>query len=187
MATATEQIPYLPTQREITPQLALASIAEESASSADAACSKPDLDHNDLFAVALSSQKSGDYRRAIAGYSEIIKHHPQIADVYINRGAAYESAGDLNLALHDLNTALDLESKFMAYFNRASVYFKQSEYERSIRDYSAALEIDSKSARGVYLPWPGVCNLSLYDRAIRDFNKALDLNPTSAIAHTGIA
>ena len=186
MATATEQIPYLPTQREITPQLALASIAEESASSADAACSRPDLDHNDLFAVALSFQKNGDYQKAIACYSEIIEHHPQIAHAYINRGAAYESTGDLDLALQDLNTALALESNPITYNNRGIVYFKKGDYERAIHDYTAALEIDPGDV-GAYLYRGHVfSNLAIYGRAIRDYSEALTLNPNNATALTNI-
>ena len=185
MATATAPISHPATQRAVVPELVLAA-ASEFAGAAEFAPSRPNPEVNELFAKALSAQKKGNHTKAIARYTEIIGLHPQTADVYINRGAAYESAGDHNLALQDLNTAVGLEPKFMAYFNRASVYFKQSEYERSIRDYSAALEIDSKSARAYIYRGQTYSNLSLYDRAIRDFNKALDLNPSSAIAHTGI-
>ncbi len=134
----------------------------------------------------MSSQKDGDYHKAITHYSEIIKAHPHIADVYINRAAAYVSIGDLDLAFNDLNMALKLEPKFIAYCNRGSVYFKKRDYERAILDYNAALELDPGNASAHVYRGQTFTNLSLYDYAIRDFKEALALNPNNTIAHTGI-
>ena len=186
MATATEQIPYLPTQREITPQLALASIAEESASSADAACSKPDLDHNALFAEALSFQKEREYQKAIARYTNIIEREPQIAEVYVNRGAAYLSMHDLELALDDFDTALGLVPIPLAYIRRGDVHSEKGDYEQAVQDYSNALALNPDNTIAYIHRGHAFSNLSFYDRAIQDFTNALVLNPGNAIAHTGI-
>ena len=189
MVTAPAQTPYfppLPTPWEPTPQLVAPTVAEESSGVTESAPSRQTLDYDELFAVALSSQKDGDYHKAITHYSEIIKAHPHIADVYINRAAAYVSIGDLDLAFNDLNVALKLEPKFIAYCNRGSVYFKKRDYERAIHDYNAALELDPGNASAHVYRGQTFANLSLYHYAIRDFKEALALNPNNTIAHTGI-
>ena len=185
MVTAIPQLPPSEYWRGITSQLALPSV-EEPVSTAESERSEPVLGHNALFAVALSSQKKGEYQKAIACYSEIIEHHPQIAGAYINRGAAYESTGDLDLALQDLNTALALESNPITYNNRGIVYFKKGDYERAIHDYTAALEIDPGNFGAYIYRGHAFSNLAIYDLAIRDYGEALALNPSNAKAYTSI-
>ena len=80
-------------------------------------------EYNALIDAAYTSQMDGNYQEAIANYTKAIELDPQIAGVYINRAAAYESIGDLDRALQDLDKALILESKPEAHHNRGNVYF----------------------------------------------------------------
>ncbi len=68
-------------------------------------------EHNALIDAAYTSQMGRDYQKAITYYTKAIESDPQVAGVYINRAAAYESIGDLERALQDLDEALTLESK----------------------------------------------------------------------------
>ena len=71
----------------------------------------PVQEYNALIDAAYTSQMDGDHQKAITKYTKAIEVDPQVAGVYINRAAAYESIGDLDRALQDLDEALTLESK----------------------------------------------------------------------------
>jgi lipoprotein NlpI len=53
----------------------------------------------------------GDFNRAIADYSEVIRLNPEFAFVLLNRGVAYYYVGSLPKALADLNQASELNPK----------------------------------------------------------------------------
>ena len=143
-------------------------------------------DYSALFECALSAQKKGDYAAAIARYAEAIELDPHVAEVYINRGAAYESTGELDLALRDLDAALDIESRSDAYHNRGNVHFKKGDYGRAIRDYGEALKLDPGNADAHLYRGHALRNLAFYDKAIRDFEAALALDSRNANAYVDI-
>ena len=98
-------------------------------------------EYNALIDSAYMSQMGGDYQRAIDYYTKAIDLDPQIAGVYVNRAAAYESIGDPDQALQDLDKALAIESKPEAYHNRGNIRFIKGDYDRAIQDYNKALEL----------------------------------------------
>ena len=214
MTTATVPISHPATKSEVVPELVLvdavesagaaeavsrttdpereifsppeSTVAKELDSATETAPLKPTPDLNAIFAAALSAQKNGNIGEAIACYSKIIKLNPQIVEAYVNRAAARESTGDLDLALEDLDSALALRPEFMAYRNRGSVYFKKRDFEQAVRDYTTALEIDSNNATAYIYRGLAFINLRRHERANRDFSYALALDPCNAIAHTHI-
>ena len=189
MVTAPSETPYLPplpTPWELPQPVHFPFPPAAAEESSESAPPSQNLDYDELFAVALSSQKDGDYHKAITYYSEIIEAYPHIADVYINRGAAYESIGDFDLALDDLNTALELEPKFMAYNNRGSVYFKNRDYWRAIKDFSDALKLDPGNSPAYIHRGHAFSNLALYDCALQDYNEAMARDPGNAAIYTSL-
>ena len=101
MVTVREPTPALYSQRTMISQLVLPA-AEQFASAAESERLEPDPGYNALFDLALSSQRKGEYQKAITHYTKAIEIDSQLADAYINRGAAYEGTGDLDQALQDL-------------------------------------------------------------------------------------
>ena len=105
-----------------------------------------------MFNLTLACLHSarGDFQKAIRHYTNAIKLDLRCPEAYINRAVAYESAGNLDLALQDTETAIALEPKAEAYHNRGNVHFKQDNYYQAIQDYGKALELDPVN-RGAYL------------------------------------
>ena len=185
MVSVTEPIPSIETQRRRVPQLARRA-AEEFVSPTGSESSEPNYDCNSLFDLALSFQEKKDYEMAIAYYTRAIELSSQTAEAYVNRGAAYESMGNLDLALQDFNTALALEPKSEAYNNRANVYFRKRDYQRAIQDYSKALELERGNVGAFIYRGHAFKNMELYDHAIQDYSEALVLDPGNADAYTSI-
>ena len=146
----------------------------------------PDQDYDVHFDLAFSSQGRGEYQKAIHHYSKAIELKPQEPDAYINRAAAYESNGDLALALRDINTALDLDPRTEAYNNRGNIYFKQDNYNGAVQDYSKALELNPSNIGAYIYRGHALRYLAFWDDAIRDYNAALALSPNNASAYVGI-
>ena len=90
-------------------------------------------EYNALIDAAYTSQMGRDYQKAITYYTKAIESDPQVAGVYINRAAAYESIGDLERALQDLDEALTLESKPKAHHNRGHSYKHKSDYDSLVK------------------------------------------------------
>ena len=151
-----------------------------------AECGDPESSPGDkaLFDEALSFQKGGNYQKAIAYYTKAIEIRPQVSDAYINRGAAYESTGDLDLALQDLNIALGMGPRSEAYHIRGHVYFRKGDFGQAVLDLSEAIRLDSGNANAYIadaFTYRGHSyrHMSCYDHAIRDYRKALALAPSN--------
>ncbi len=145
-----------------------------------------DKDYREQFDLALSYHERQDYEQAIAHYTSCIELNPQISDAYVNRGAAYASTDYLNLALQDLNVALDLEAKAPIYVIRGMIHSKKGDHDKAIMDYSRAIKLDPNDAsaysyRGHSHRWK-----SDNEQAIRDYGKALALEPEDADPYVSI-
>ena len=145
-----------------------------------------DREFDAQFDLGLSSQSKGEYRKAISHYTKAIELNPRGPEAFINRAAAYESTENLDMALHDLETALALEPRAVAYHNRGNVHFKQDNYYQAIQDYGKALELDPVN-RGAYLYRAhALRQLGYLGDAIRDYEAVLAQEPTTADAYLGI-
>ena len=64
------------------------------------------------------------------------------AAFYNNRGLDYYNQGELNKAIVDYNTSIELDPQMaIAYSYRSFAYYKQGELEKSIADYNKAREL----------------------------------------------
>jgi lipoprotein NlpI len=102
----------------------------------------------------------------------------QVSVLYTLRGAAYGRKHDYDHALHDLDTAIEMNPKYAAAFaNRGLVFTGQGEYDRAIDEFTHAIALDPKFARA-YANRGSVYFQKQDDaRAVSDYDKALDLEP----------
>ena len=70
--------------------------------------------------------QKGDHDKAIADFTEAIRHNPDFAaNCICNRGIAYEKKGDHDKAIADFNEAIRLNPKCVkAYESRGVAYEK---------------------------------------------------------------
>src|SRR4030043_275929 len=65
---------------------------------------------------------------------------PTNAKDYNNRGIAYYSKGQFDLAIADYNKALEINPRFAnAYYSRGNAYHLKGQYDLAIADFNKAL------------------------------------------------
>jgi lipoprotein NlpI len=135
----------------------------------------------------------GDYDRAIADFSEMIRLSPQEPAGFNNRGTAWRAKGDYDRAITDYNEAIRLNPQHpqqaVAFNNRGMAWAAKGDYDRSISDYNEAIHLNPKYARALNNRGVALNEKGDYDRAITDFSAAIRLDPhnDSAFFGRGIA
>ena len=126
----------------------------------------------------LSYNHKGDYDRAIADLSEVIRIDPKHASALTNRGWAYLEKGEYDRAINDLNEAIRLSPNLVnAYINRGWSYHGKQDNDRAIDDFSAALRISPRSVSALKGRATAYSSKRDYDRAIADYDEAIRLSP----------
>ena len=136
--------------------------------------SKKFVGDTDLRSFALQSAQQGDYREAIALFTQLIHRHPENAIDYNNRGLVYFQFGERQKALCDYNTAIELNPNLAsAYNNRANYYAACGDLEAAIRDYDNALDLNPSYTRAWINRGITLRDLGQYDEAIDNLEVAL--------------
>ena len=83
----------------------------------------------------------------IKGCSALIKTDTKDAIAYYNRGAAFQTKGDVDRAITDYDAAIGLKPDYAAaYENRARAYVAKGDYTRAVADVTKAGELTPKVA-----------------------------------------
>jgi tetratricopeptide (TPR) repeat protein len=93
----------------------------------------------------------GDFDRAIADMSEVIRSAPEIALAYNHRCWAYGAKGEYDRAMADCNEAIRRDPKMSyAYNNRGNLFRFRRDFDRAISDYSEAIRLKPELANAFY-------------------------------------
>jgi lipoprotein NlpI len=136
-------------------------------------------------ALADTAQDCGSDENAdlvIRACTELIeagqRSKPDLAKVYYNRGTSYEDKGEFDLAIADLDRAVEIEPKYKeAFVNLGYAYDGKGDYERAIAAYGKAIDLDAKFINPYDNRAQDYEAVGQYDRAIADYTKVLELNP----------
>ena len=97
-------------------------------------CDNP-ADANENWDLAIA-----DYNRAMSERSELKPDF--LPKVHNLRGIVYLEKGELDKAIEDFNTAINLDGNLAkAYSNRGFAYFRRRDFERAIEDFTAAINM----------------------------------------------
>ena len=144
---------------------------------------------NALLEKAYGYRKEGKYNEALAALNEAILS-PDItvlAFAYWERGRVYECIEKYDMALSDINEAVNLEPDLMdcILYDRISIYQKMGEYALAIRDYTLCVHFfESQPKTGEVYHF--ICNIlekrgNLYaiigdlEKAKADYDKAAQI------------
>ncbi|MDB9401354.1 tetratricopeptide repeat protein, partial [Microcystis aeruginosa CS-567/02-A1] len=131
--------------------------------------------------IVLSNLES--YTEASSVLTEAIKFHPSPL-AYFFRAATYLQSQKLDLALADLNQAIQMSPQYaFAYSNRGDIYRKQEKWELAIADYTKAIEINPKLALAYNNRGWVYQQQEKWELAIADYTKAVEINPQYAVAY----
>jgi tetratricopeptide (TPR) repeat protein len=136
----------------------------------------------ELMNEASAQFEDGNIDAALAIASQAIELAPEFAENYFERSEMYLSTEDFDLAMDDINRAIDLEPAAIYYFQRGMLHRSDGDQDRAIEDFHQAIEIDPSN------PEPFV-DLAIAYRQIEDFgaslemsNMAVDIDPDNSRA-----
>ena len=131
-----------------------------------------------LLSLLLTSQAFGDgvaeYTRAIAQSPEGMKYK-----FYLLRGKAYMDQGNIDAAIKDFGTSIQLRPSYEAFLRRGEMYFEKGTYTIAEHDFSEAIKInptqEAYKMRGLtYLV------LGNLDLAVADGTELIKLAPNTS-------
>jgi tetratricopeptide (TPR) repeat protein len=99
-------------------------------------------------AIALSDGKEfTDPHKAILYLSNAIKIQPNDAEIYYNRGVAYDNLGQYQSAIKDYYQAIQVNPDYAeVFYNRGTIYSEIGQYQRAIDDYNQAISLQPNYA-----------------------------------------
>ncbi|CAD5115804.1 DgyrCDS4746 [Dimorphilus gyrociliatus] len=118
---------------------------------------------------AIKLAEKGEMDQAFAKLNEAIKLAPNRASCFNNRAQVYRLIGDLNNALKDLDTAIDLskskgKAACQAFTQRALIRKLQGNDDGAICDFKSAAGLGSDFAKSQVIamnPYAALCNQML--------------------------
>lgn len=109
---------------------------------------------------------------------------PKYAGAYHERGLAYSTIGNFELAIDDLSTAIELDpNNFAVYHDRGRTYYLFDNIELAINDLSTAIELEPDEPRLYAMRGTIYQYVAEFERAIEDFTQALIVDATYAEAY----
>jgi formylglycine-generating enzyme required for sulfatase activity/Tfp pilus assembly protein PilF len=122
----------------------------------------------------------------IAGCTALIKSNTKnsqvLAIAYNNRGNAYTSKGEYELAIQDYDESIKLNPNYAKPLNNRGVaYQKRGDYDLALKDFDAAIDIDPNYADAFANRAEIYQKKSDYPSALKDFDAAIKLQPTLGV------
>lgn len=97
-----------------------------------------------LYYRAISYRKTGDYKSSIVDFTAMLKKLPEEASIYSERGVSYFHNKQIDLALKDMNKAVELEPKNPYRYSSRAYIMAYKDVDAAILDYKKAIELDPK-------------------------------------------
>ena len=128
------------------------------------------------FSAGQARLNAGDCLGAVELFSQALALNPQLVEAYNGRGAAYQTIGEIDLALADFNQAVVLDPDYaVGYFNRGFTYRLKSEWDLAIQDLTNAINLDPDYAAAYYYRGEAWLHLGEWEQARADLVTARDL------------
>lgn len=126
----------------------------------------------------------GEYDKAVENYNSAIVYALNdrrvdtggLAQIYQNRGVAYQDHGNNDRALLDFNECIELVPDNPAFLeNRGLVYVEKELFDVAFLDFDKAVELDKKNARAYVNRAYAARRMEDFEQAVRDYSQALRL------------
>lgn len=129
-----------------------------------------------FYYKGISCRCAGDYRGAIANYTQAIHLDPEFAEAYYSRGNTQFELHNYEQAIQDYTQAIQYNPACAdAYYNRGNTLVLIGKQQEALADYSTALNLNHRDA-DIYGN-RGYIHLLLNNRrgAVEDLQQALQL------------
>jgi len=136
-----------------------------------------------IFVIAyslLTFQRNKVWRDEFTLWDDAVHQSPQSSRAYLNRGAAYQAAGDLDHAMQDYNMAIGLgpvETTILS--NRGLIFLKKGKLDLALANFDLAIKINP-SFVGTYVNRGKLYQMQgKLDQARQDLDRAIELAPNN--------
>ncbi len=136
------------------------------------------VDADALFEQAVTHDRAGRSKKAIAAYRRVVKTAPAFARAHFNLGNLLARQGKMPDARAAFKNAVAADETFIdARVNLMNAQYQTGQYAHALESGEKALQLSAGSA-AVYATLAGICReLGLPDRTIDFLQKALDRDP----------
>ena len=139
---------------------------------------KQSISADTYFIRGYVNSELGDYKGAIAAYTQAIRLKPADASAYNNRGSAKADLGQYFTAIQDYDTAIRLKPDYVdAYYNRGNAKADLGQYFSAISDYDTVIQLEPDAADAYLNRGMAKADLGQYFTAIQDYDTAIRLKP----------
>lgn len=129
-------------------------------------------------------QRQGEYKAAIAHYTDALALNPDLISLYHNRGTLKNMSGQHKAAIADWNAALERNPDLVeAYFNRGAAKTSLGDFEGCIADCSTAIQLHPDAMPAYYNRAQARMELKQYVEGIEDYDKVLKFHLIDAEAY----
>ena len=119
-----------------------------------------------------------EFDKAIADYTEVLKHKPTDAIAFYDRGDAFRLKRDYDNAIADYDRAIALNPRYEdAFVNRGAAYAAKGDYDRAINDYTVALLLDGSDVTAYRNRGDAYVDKGDLDLAAQDYDEAIKRAP----------
>ncbi len=144
---------------------------------------RDEVDTNSGWSPSLlaSPEEEESWEEEIASYDEAISVDPEDANLYFNRGVAYDNLGQHAEAIRDYDKAISLGPEYVdAFLHRGLAYADLEQYQQAIQDYGECIRLDAQDSEAYLNRGVAYFSLGEYQAALDDYFQALSLEPEDA-------
>lgn len=136
-----------------------------------------------IFSI-LSFVRASSYSEPIKFYNKVISAGTKIPLAYFNRGVNLEEINDINGALKDYTTAINLKKDYFdAYNNRGNILLAMNDLANALSDYKSAVKYNPKFSTAFYNMGLVYSKMNDQINAIECFTKSLNIRGKNPAAY----
>lgn len=134
---------------------------------------------NELAKINLARVEGGkEPKAAIDMYDKVLSNNPEYAEAYAERGIAKLISGDLDGALEDYNSAIELEKKeYMLWLNRGIIKEKLTDFQGAISDLEQSVALHSANDEAYFHLGNIYSKLKVWNKSAYNYTMALNYAP----------
>ena len=122
------------------------------------------------------------FDEALGHYDEAIKLNASFAQLYVERGLAYQMNNNLDRAIESYDQAIRIDGNIaLAFFNRAGAYRDKGQLDAAIKDLSEAIRANPQYAAAFQNRGLVYADKGQYAQAIEDAGQSVRLRPGNPI------
>lgn len=131
-----------------------------------------------LWLIVYTRQRCEVWKDSISFWTDIINADLKVPVAFNNRGNEYKSMENFDLAIPDLNKAIELKPNYMEpHAILGDIYRQQAKYDLAMTNLNTAISIDPKSASALVNRGIVYAIIGKRDSARIDFDNAIKFKP----------